>query len=133
MPFYHLAIAIQQKIQYSLLLPYPYYTKKTPVFTIKFTLNFFLPPFRSALLPVLLSALVRKLPLKILLVVADYLGIRSFNSGYFDKLSLCSLSAVKFLLGKHEHFFFMEWVERLNQSLNYIEEHLTGRSSLFMG
>ena len=49
--------------------------KKLTVFTTKFTLNFPLPPFRSALLPVLLSALVLKLPLKILLVVADYFCI----------------------------------------------------------
>ena len=44
--------------------------------SIKFPLNFFFPPFRSALLPVRLSALVLKLPFKVLFIVADYLGIR---------------------------------------------------------
>ncbi|MCX4341039.1 MAG: hypothetical protein OSJ72_15520, partial [Lachnospiraceae bacterium] len=50
--------------------------KKPLIFTIKFTLNFFLPPLSFVLLPVLLSALVLKLPLKVLFVVADNLGIR---------------------------------------------------------
>ena len=36
--------------------------KKTLIFTIKFTLNFFLPPFRFILLPVMLSAFGLKLP-----------------------------------------------------------------------
>ena len=39
-------------------------------------LQFFLPPFPSALHFILLSALVLKLTLKVLFVIADYLGIR---------------------------------------------------------
>ena len=49
-----------------MLLPHFNYTKKTLIITIKFTLNFFLPPFRFVPLPVMLSALVLKFPLKVL-------------------------------------------------------------------
>ncbi|RAZ70565.1 hypothetical protein DK853_44110, partial [Klebsiella oxytoca] len=50
--------------------------QKKLLFTIKFTLNFFFSPLMNlALLPVLLSAFVLKFPLKVLFVIADYLGI----------------------------------------------------------
>lgn len=49
--------------------------KKTLVFTIKFTLNFFLSPLSFDLPFIMLSALILKLPFKVLLVIADYLGI----------------------------------------------------------
>ena len=42
--------------------------------SIKFPLNFFLPPLSPVLLSVILSALVLKLSLKVFPVIADYLG-----------------------------------------------------------
>jgi len=52
--------------------------KKTPVFSINFTLNFFLPPLNPVLLPVMLSALFLRFPRKVLSAVAD-----NFRIGYF--------------------------------------------------
>ncbi len=54
------------KIRYS-LSRHTSIIQKTSVFTIKFTLNFFLPLLSLVLLPVLLSTLVLKLPCRLLI------------------------------------------------------------------
>ena len=61
--------------------------KKPLIFTIKFTLNFFLPPLSFSLLFTVLSALALKLPLKVLSVVADYFVCKATDKIRFNSPS----------------------------------------------
>ncbi len=64
--------ALARTIRFVLLTEYHNHTH----ISITFPLNFFLPPFSLALLPIMLSSLVLKLPRKVLPVIADNFCIR---------------------------------------------------------
>lgn len=59
-----------------------------PIFTIKFILNFFLPPFYVVLLPVMLPALVLELDIMFFFVIKK-------NSGLFVNHVLLKLTKTK--------------------------------------